>query len=84
MAKADAKLNIARVLVALFHQGRNYGPNDLIEFPDEDIEKLEQDGVIDTSEAGVAYCKKELKKEVVKHVAVKEEGEAPAGKEGDK
>lgn len=65
---AEQKGTLARVLVDFPFEGKDYAANDLVEFPAGAVETLKKSGVVDDSEAAIAYCAETLGKKPVVHV----------------
>lgn len=66
---ADQKGTLVRVLVDFPFEGKNYFANSLVELPAGAVEALKKSGVVDESEAAIAYCAETLGKKPVVHVA---------------
>jgi hypothetical protein len=63
----------ARVLVALYLDGKEYAPNSVLELDDKQAKALEKDGSVDTSAESIAYCVGELGAKVIQHTSEPDE-----------
>lgn len=68
----------ARILLSLQLDGRDYQPNQIVDFPPALAKALRTEGMIDTSKEAVAYCVDELGAEVLLHEEVAATVEAAA------
>jgi hypothetical protein len=66
----------ARILVSFRLEGKDYKPNQLVDFPPETADALKKQGQIDTSAAAVRYCTDTLKATLITHAS-------PEGKKDD-
>lgn len=57
----------ARILLSLHLDGRDYEPNQIVDFPPAMAKALSNEGQIDISKEAVSYCTNELGAQVIVH-----------------